>query len=252
MNSRQFFFISLIFLSIAMGINWSKIKPKKQQKVSSPQVRQAVSFEDLQLRDRPPAEEDEDDEEEDDEESNSNQQKNDDLNGDNNQNENQDSGENESSSPGELPSSLPGSSAANETEISDLLLKDDPIMQDYFKITRNPFEPSPYAKLVEELKLEAELAAAPQKQEAKLIKKVTTINNVFTGTIETENGLRAIIDGNLYSKGETYQQHKITEINNEVVIMDTNQEIFIAPKPGVEIDIDEKTGEYSIKDTFEQ
>ena len=140
---------------------------------------------------------------------------------------------------------------ATDSILLDNPLKDDIIMQEYFKLTRNPFETSPYAQLVEKLRLEAELAAQPEDQEEAVAKKVTTINANFSGTIETNRGLRAIIDGNLYLKGDEYQLHKITEINNETVIMDTEEETFIIPKHGVEVNVNEETGEYSITDTFE-
>ena len=266
MNSRQFFFVCLILLSIAMGAKWLKNRPKTPQKPSS-KTRQAVSFNDLQVRETP----DEDDESEESDKDSSNKKSKSQADSEANKEENEsdketlDEGEEEEEeeetekevspeNPEQQIASDTMPITASDTLVLDSPLKDDPIMQEYFKITRNPFETSPYAQLVEKLRLEAELAiaASQKKDEIKEVKKVTVISNALTGSIETSKGLRAIIDGNLYLKGDMYRQHKITEINNEVVIMDTESETFIVTKPGVMVNIDEKTGEYTITDTFEQ
>jgi hypothetical protein len=50
MNSKQLFFFSLILLSVAMGMNWFKNRPKTRP-VKSNRPRVALNLSDLQLQD---------------------------------------------------------------------------------------------------------------------------------------------------------------------------------------------------------
>ncbi len=264
MNIRQLFFISLIVLSIVMGMNWFKNKPKFIERQPS-KPRQAVALTDLQLQEeeeRKKKEEEEKAKDKDKQKEQGEDEEGFDEEGEEGveeegvdeeieETEEVASDENNPAADGNELASDTADLNASDTLMLDNPLKDDPILQDYFKITRNPFETSPYAQLVEKLRLEAELAAQPEEKEEATVKKITKLTGNFSGTIETNRGLRAIIDGNLYLKGDEYQHHKITEINNETVIMDTEEQTFIIPKHGVEVNINEETGEYSITDTFE-
>lgn len=247
-----------------MGMNWFKNKPKFVAKQPS-KPRQAVALDDLKVQEE---EEEEKKRKEEEEAKNKEDQEGEEelaegeeelAKGEEELAEGEEElaegeteeGDAENPADGNEIASGSADLTATDSILLDNPLKDDIIMQEYFKITRNPFETSPYAQLVEKLRLEAELAAQPEEKEEKFVKKVTKINANFSGTIETNRGLRAIIDGNLYLKGDEFQHHKITEINNETVIMDTEEETFIVPKHGVEVNVNEETGEYSITDTFE-
>ena len=264
MNIRQLFFISLIVLSIVMGMNWFKNKPKFVEKQPS-KPRQAVALTDLQLQEEEERKKKEEEEKaknkgnkeeqgEDEEILDEEGEEGVDEEGVEEEVEETEEIASDENNPATDENELASDTAdlnATDTIMLDNPLKDDPILQEYFKITRNPFETSPYAQLVEKLRIEAELAAQPEEKEEIAVKKITKLTANFSGTIETNRGLRAIIDGNLYLKGDEYQRHKITEINNEAVIMDTEEETFIIPKHGVEVNINEGTGEYTLTDTFE-
>lgn len=245
-----------------MGMNWFKNKPKFVAKQPL-KPRQAVALDDLKVQ-----EEEEKKQKEEDAKNKEDQEGEEELaegeeelaegeeelaEGEEELAEGEETEEGAAENPADGNEIASGSAdlTATDSILLDNPLKDDIIMQEYFKLTRNPFETSPYAQLVEKLRLEAELAAQPEEKEEEVVKKVTKINANFSGTIETNRGLRAIIDGNLYLKGDEFQHHKITEINNETVIMDTEEETFIIPKHGVEVNVNEETGEYSITDTFE-
>ena len=246
MNTKHIFFLSLIILSLAMGLNWLKNRPK-QIKVQQPpaKTRQAVNFSDLQIQEDDVDEEDEN--EEDDEEKPQKNKKN--LNNDND-NEDEESEEEEE---GNKKSSKNNKEVvASESLSIENPLKDDPLMQEYFKVTRNPFEVSPYTKLVEKLKLEAEMASRPKfffKGEVKVPKLMS--KGKFTGTIETDRGLAALIDGSLYVIGSEFNGCIIKEIKLNLIILEAEKDEWLLPKTGVNINIDNETGEYTLTDKYE-
>ncbi len=273
MNSKQLFFVSLIILSIAMGLNWFKNRAKFVKKQPPVRTRQAVSLNDLQLQENSNDKEDEEeDEEEDDkkEEKADKENKNDnkkyegevneegegeggegDNEADDNKEKKEENGENEIKPP-DSNASDSIELLASDSHIIDSPLKDDPIMQDYFKMTRNPFETSPYAQLVEKLRLEAEIAAQPVvvvKEKIKVPKLLASAR--FSGTIETARGPKAIIDGGLYENGNEYNNYVIKEVKMNYIILESQDEEWLLPKTGVDIKIDQETGKYTVTDSYE-
>lgn len=245
MNSKQLFFISLIILSVAMGMNWFKNKPKFVKKPIS-KNRQAVNLSDLQIQEEKEKEAAQKAKEE-------NQEENDDSDfideGEESENPETDTIAEGKQEQSEQDSTENSEENASDTASLENPLKDDPIMIEYFQITRNPFETSPYAQLVEKLRQEAELAAIPEEH---ITKKITQLKANFSGIIETNRGLVAIIDANLYKKGDEFGGKKITEIKDDLIIFDTDKETFLLPKTGVNVSINAEEGEYTVTDTYDE
>ena len=258
MNTKQLFFISLIILSVAMGMNWFKNRPALPKKTPPKAPRQAVSLNDLQLQDKEDDKEEEDDEKDKDQKEKENKEGNKTYEGEveeetegEEESEEETEGENkEEKSDSELASGTT-EITASDTQTLDNPLKDDPIMKDYFQLTRNPFETSPYAQLVEKLRIEAELAARPKEvvKEEVIIPKI--MNAKFTGTIETARGPKAIVDGGLYEKGNELNGCIVKEIKMNVILLESETDKWLLPKTGVSIQIDNETGEYNITDNYD-
>ncbi len=259
MNTKQLFFISLIILSVAMGMNWFKNRPARPKKTPPKAPRQAISLNDLQLQekdDEKEEKENDDDEKDEDKKEKENKEGNKTYEGEveeetEEENEGEDEGENGEEKPNSELASGTTEITASDTQTLDNPLKDDPIMKDYFQLTRNPFETSPYAQLVEKLRLEAELAARPKEEvkEEVIIPKI--MNAKFTGTIETARGPKAIVDGGLYEKGNELNGCIVKEIKMNVILLESETDKWLLPKTGVSIQIDNETGEYNITDNYE-
>ena len=258
MNTKQLFFISLIILPVAMGMNWFKNRPARPKKKPTQAPRQAVSLSDLQIQenDEKEKEEDDNDEEKEDKESTASQTSKI-YEGEVEEEEEGSEGEEGEKPEGEQGTET-GELASGTTDINasdsqplDNPLKDDPIMKDYFHLTRNPFETSPYAQLVEKLRIEAELAARPKEviKEEVIVPKI--MNAKFTGTIETARGPKAIVDGSLYEKGNELNGCIVKEIKMNMILLESGTEKWLLPKTGVDIQIDQETGNYSVTDNFD-
>ena len=249
MNTKQLFFISLIILSVAMGMNWFKNRPARPKKKPNQAPRQAISLSDLQIQENEgqKEEDDEDEDEKEDKESTASQTSKI-YEG---EVEEEEGGEEEGEKPegeqgtGELASGTTDINASDSQPL-DNPLKDDPIMKDYFQLTRNPFETSPYAQLVEKLRLEAELAARPKEEIKEVVIVPKIMNARFTGTIETARGPKAIVDGSLYEKGNELNGCIVKEIKMNMILLESGTQKWLLPKTGVDIKIDSETGEYSV------
>ena len=249
MNTKQLFFISLIILSVAMGMNWFKNRPARPKKKPNQAPRQAISLSDLQIQENEgqKEEDDEDEDEKEDKESTASQTSKI-YEG---EVEEEEGGEEEGEKPegeqgtGELASGTTDINASDSQPL-DNPLKDDPIMKDYFQLTRNPFETSPYAQLVEKLRLEAELAARPKEEIKEVVIVPKIMNARFTGTIETARGPKAIVDGSLYEKGNELNGCIVKEIKMNMILLESGTQKWLLPKNGVDIKIDSETGEYSV------
>lgn len=258
MNTKQLFFISLIILSVAMGMNWFKNRPARPKKKPNQVPRQAVSLSDLQIQDD--NEKDEDDEEKEDKEDKESTASQTSKVYEGEVEEEEEGGEGEEGEGGEKPEGEHGTGElasgttdvnASDSQTLDNPLKDDPIMKDYFQLTRNPFETSPYAQLVEKLRIEAELAARPKEEIKEEIIVPKIMNARFTGTIETARGPKAIVDGSLYEKGNELNGCIVKEIKMNMILLESGTEKWLLPKTGVDIKIDPETGDYSVTDTFD-
>lgn len=231
MNGKQLFCLSLILLSIAMGLHWNKNKPKPRPKQTG-QKRVALNIDDLQLRDNPDSENspsETGDEEGDDQVTDPAAEPED--------------GEDTAEKP--IDSTATASAViASATEQVDEL-GNDPIIASLRSIPRNPFETSPYSRLVEEIRA---LRNLPEDVEIEK-KSVKLLNANFSATIATRKELVAVIDSRLYRKGELFQDKKITEIKNEIVSLEQGNDLFILPKVGVNVTVAED-GTYTVEDNF--
>jgi hypothetical protein len=223
MNSKQIFFFSLIVLSVVMGVDWYKHRPIKPK---TPQAaRTAINIDEIE-----PIEEE-------------------DLPEDN------DSPETETN-----PATKPedGSEGKDSQTPKSVLLKPqskieelgqtDPVIASFLSLKRNPFEVSPYAKLIEQLKKKAE-AEAVKVNQPKETAKVTRLNSVYSASIAIGTTLMAVIDSKTYKEGEIFNDMRIKEIKPEIVLLEKNNDKFLIPKRGVNLVISED-GSYSIEDTY--
>jgi len=223
---KKLFFLSLIVLSVAMGIKWNNIRPKT--KTGPARQRVALNLQDLQLQDNPDAESSETDG----------------AAADSDQKAPEDG---ETQQEGETPDEQTEPSEGSETETAvatDTVGLDDPILLALRNMKRNPFERSPYAQLVLEIQKKEEIAAQPTEK-----KSVKLLNAKFTATIETRKELVAVIDSRLYRKGEMFQNKKISEIKSEIVSLESGPDTFLIPKFGVNVSIAED-GTYTVDDSF--
>lgn len=243
MNSKQLFFFSLLLLSVAMGMHWFKNRPKTKP-VSKNRPRVALNLSDLQLQD---------------------------------EGQQSSTGEGEIAGEGEIPiepgegevasdtgeivdgepvtdpsasgttdlASATTDLASGSTDVTDPMLN-DPIILALKSMPRNPFERSPYAQLVEQLRMASDI---PPEEEEKKIVSLLTAN--FSATIKTSTELVAVIDSRLYRKGDLFQEKKISEITTELVSLKANGAVFLIPKTGVTVNIAED-GTYSVVDSFQK
>ncbi|GAB4275458.1 MAG: hypothetical protein Kow0029_16630 [Candidatus Rifleibacteriota bacterium] len=238
MNGKQLFCLSLIILSVAMGMHWFKNKPKKKKKVSD-RPRVALNLDDLQLQDEEPNKKQDKKEPSGSTDTDNNQDSPDETSPENHGSPDSNENGNETAASG--TSEIPDTASTTEELNPEL---NDPIIIALKSMPRNPFETSPYAKLVEELR------AAEDAPEEEVIKKTTNLINAnFSATIKTKNELVAIIDSRLYRKGDLFQGKEITDIKPELVFLDTASQLFLIPKVGVKVDI-ATDGTYTFEDTF--
>lgn len=238
MNGKQLFCLSLIILSVVMGLHWFKNRPKERKKPKD-RPRVALNLDDLQIQDG----ENPEDIPEDNPEDNPPPDENDPENPENPED-------------GEPPpdDAVPGdeASASGTTDLAAIASAgselppelNDPIIIALRTMQRNPFEVSPYAQLVERLR---ELENKPE--EVEIIKTTKLLQANFTATIRTRKELVAVIDSRLYRKGDSFQDRKITEIDPEMVKIDTPSSLFIIPKVGVEVNI-ATDGTYTFEDSY--
>ncbi|MBU1109834.1 MAG: hypothetical protein KKB51_24345 [Candidatus Riflebacteria bacterium] len=233
---KKLFFLSLIVLSVVMGMHWLKNRPKIRPKQARERV--ALNLQDLQVQDKEPGETKNPDD-------NPPKQGNPDQ-GD----ENSDTGKPEGADSQNNPDNPDESNTPAEVKPGDVIADgDDPLMADPLIIAlrsmrRNPFEHSPYAQLVQELQKKEEIASKPgEKKSVKLL----TAN--FSATIQTRKELVAVIDSRLYRKGEFFQDKKISEIKSEIIALESGTGTYLIPKRGVNVSIAED-GTYTFVDNF--
>lgn len=245
MNGKQLFCLSLIILSVVMGLHWFKNKPKERKKVKD-RPRVALDLDDLQIQDdKPPADSPDGDDPPLDTPP---EDSPDDIPGD-------ETGDTPEDQPGEgdianqSPEDNNASSTTDLTASGSLDLPpelNDPIIIALRSMPRNPFETSPYAKLVEKLR---EQESQPEEEE--IIKTTQLLQANFTATIRTRQELLAVIDSKLYRKGDPFGDNQITDIKPELVKIDTPSSLFIIPKVGVRVNI-ATDGSYTFEDSYRQ
>lgn len=124
-------------------------------------------------------------------------------------------------------------------------LNADPVIFAFNHLKRNPFERSPYVKLIEKIKKE-EKKVAEETGKGKVTKQLQA---VYSATIQTDNDLVAVIDSNLYRKGSKFKNAKISSITQELVYLNTPTTLYLIPKVGVKLNI-ASSGAYTFSDDF--
>ena len=237
MNSKQLFFFSLILLSVAMGMHWFKNRPKTRP-VKSNRPRVALNLSDLQLQDGTEASGTSETGEDTTEQPEEGQE--------NPIDETEGDGEETGEPPADGEESPDAASGTTEIASAAIDIMDsDPIIVALKKMPRNPFERSPYAQLVEQLRMAMDAKDEPEEKKA-----VSLLTAAFSATIQTESELVAVIDRSLFRKGETFQDKKITDIKPEYVTMENDSGVFLLPKTGVNININPEDGTYTVEDNY--
>lgn len=126
-------------------------------------------------------------------------------------------------------------------------LNADPVIFAFNHLKRNPFEQSPYVKLIEHVKKEKEQIANDTGTGSG--KETRLINANFSATIKTDNELVAVIDSRLYRKGDQFRSSKISSITPELVFLNTPKILYLIPKVGVKVNI-ASNGIYTYTDDF--
>jgi hypothetical protein len=232
-----------------MGMHWFKNRPKKpKKKTNRPRV--ALNIDDLQIQD-----EDDIDNDSQDESAKPDDAKNPDADTsdeepdkqpDDSQGGEQNDQDDQSTEEGQTASGTEEIVAVASEAIDLPPELDDPVIASLRSLPRNPFQESPYALLVEQLRA-AEDQADEVVEEVK--KEVQLLPANFTGTIKTPSELVAVIDSRLYRQGDLFKDRKITQIKSEIVAMDTGPNLFLIPKVGVKVDI-ASDGTYTYEDSF--
>lgn len=219
----RLFYLSLLILSIAMGTQFYKNRPKQTPK-KPPRPAASVNLDDLDLQQSPESA----------------------------------SG---TSKPGVPPDTEAPDGTATSTTIAipsdsadlrppndETELRKDPVILGFEKLQRNPFEPSPFAKMIEQAQASAAAEMAANPTRTSKTKPTEIMTTTFGGTIETKNALVAIIDRNVYRTGDTYMGKTIRKIEKTHITLDDADKIYLMPKFGVKIQIKDDT--LSVVDEF--
>lgn len=222
-----------------MGMHWFKNRPKTRPvKTNRPRV--ALNLSDLQLQDGTEATD-----------TTAVENGNPDQPEEGQDGEETPAGETETgeTGTGEATSGNEGSETASDTtEVASAavdIMDSDPVIMALKKMPRNPFERSPYAQLVEQLRMAMDVKDEPEEKKA-----VSLLTAAFSATIQTESELVAVIDRSLFRKGESFQDKKITDIKPEYVTLENDSGVFLLPKTGVNININPEDGTYTVEDNF--
>ncbi|HOY67188.1 MAG TPA: hypothetical protein PLP29_09875 [Candidatus Ozemobacteraceae bacterium] len=228
---KRMFFLSLLILSIAMGAQFYKNRPKTAPKKPK-RPAAAVNLDDLELRQ--PGDEGGD--------------------GDETATDSLEiAGSPRDGVASGTATDTAGLASATETPdevaaATDSSAIGDPVLLAFANLKRSPFEPSPFAKLVEQAQASAAAALAADPVKASKTKPTEVLNAPFGGTIETHNTLVAVIDKRLYRVGDQFQGKTIRKIEKTHVTLDDPAKIYLLPKLGVNITISSDT--VSVTDDF--
>ncbi len=209
MNGGKFFFFSLIILSVVMGHNWLKNRPKPQKKPKKPP--QAVNLDDLEITRptgpiSPPA-----------------------ASTTASEPENAPSEALASETPEVPPDEANPASAPVEVASTPTPLDGDPVLFAFRNLRRNPFETSPFAAM----RAAAGKPANTENPEEEVpVKIFTVLSAPFTGTIETSKETVAILKQRLVREGEKYEEKTIKKIGKSLITLEDASGTYFIPKNG--------------------
>lgn len=211
-----------------MGLDWFKNRPKYVPKVSK--TREAIKLEELESekkeskKEELEKEEEEEGEEEEEKEENKHKENNED---------------------GEKGHSREQNNKADNEETEQV----DPVIVAFKQLKRNPFEQSPYVKLIEQLKQREAEKLAVQNRPAEKVALPIQLNAQYSASIKFGKELKAMINSKTYGVGDEFENKKIKEITPELVILKDATGKFLIPKKGVQLNI-AQDGTYTIEDTY--
>ncbi|NLI75295.1 MAG: hypothetical protein GX442_02490 [Candidatus Riflebacteria bacterium] len=227
---KRLFFLSLIVLSVAMGVNWFKNRPKIKPKPKKAAV--AVSLDDLEIASQttpvasaPGA---------------ATAEGSEDAPG-------AGPGEEQPIDAAASQSAHPEDHAEAVTSAPSHVASDvDPVIQAFTDLPRMPFEPSPFLEMQ---RVAGTVQQSGTEEEKKVVKTTRIIQAPFMGTIETPTNLMAILDSRLYKAGDTFQDLEIKKIERHLIIMEDASGTVLIPKRGVVVNV-ASDGTYTYDDTF--
>ncbi|MBF0408503.1 MAG: hypothetical protein HQM10_14220 [Candidatus Riflebacteria bacterium] len=145
-----------------------------------------------------------------------------------------------------------------ENKLADENLKkfnQDNVFVAWNDLKKGLFQPSPFVKLIDDMKKEKEekerIKAQPVVPKV-LLRTREIIQAPFTGTIETDKSLIAIIDRSFYKVGQDFQGKKITRIDSKVITLDDASTTFLIPKKGVRISLSQDSDNFEIEDDYDK
>ncbi len=207
---KKIFFLSLIFLAAVMARDWYANRPKEPKKPKNAPAPVALNLDDLEVK-TPGASET--------------------SPPDGATPPDETPPENASDTEGVEPNTA--STTAQASASADL--GEDPVMTAWKKLPRNPFEPSPFLKLVEEAKA---AAAVENAATGKITTKAVQILQApFGATIETDKGFVAVVDRRLLKKGDEYEGRPIRKIDRYTIWLEDASATYIIPKTGVTVTV---------------
>ncbi|MFZ2957873.1 MAG: hypothetical protein WA705_13380 [Candidatus Ozemobacteraceae bacterium] len=130
----------------------------------------------------------------------------------------------------------------------------DRIMEAWMKVSRTPFEASPFLKMIEDsqkAKAASEAEALTVATQTVTVKRKPTqaISAAFSGTIETEKGLFAIIDKRTYQEGQDFGGRIIKKIEKSLITLENPSGIYLLPKTGASVSV-ASDGTVTFRDEF--
>ena len=124
--------------------------------------------------------------------------------------------------------------ASETASITAVISNKDPVDAAWEKISRSPFEPSPFTKMLEDAGKKAGGSG-----EAAIIKRKPThrLDAPFTGLVETDRDLVAIIGGRLFRLDQDYEGKTIKKVGTQVVMLEDPGAFYVMPKKGIIVNI---------------
>jgi hypothetical protein len=240
-SGKKLFFLSLIILSVFMGRDWYKNRPKEKKVRKGKAVQLPVN-----LAGEPSPSTPDDPDAPDPETGNASDAVA--VAGDNAS----DTQELTASAAAELAASATAAIATPTAEVASEPIQvakyDDPVLMAFDDLGSSTFDPSPFTKMMADAGKVAN-ESGEVKSTAKLTKLLTA---PFGGLIETDEELQAIIGRKIYKIGMEYEGKTVKKVEWDMVTLEDAQAVYILPKKGVEISVASDGTHNILGDTFKK
>lgn len=260
MNSRQLFFLSLVILSVAMAVNWFRNRPEPVTVSPAASSRaRGVRYEDFEIKDTQDKITlddsddfllDDPDDRYDKKVKKCEQESQTDKKSDSKEEKEIVKEEKEEEPKDKHTEKKDSTYEQSIPKFATGKIVEDKLIKNLLQLRRNPFSYSPYLKMIDDLSVErTQIQEVSQQQQIVEKRDVRIINARFTATIETEGKIVAVIDSELFKVGDIFRGNSIKSIKEEYVRLETEDTMFLIPKHGVNISIEE-SGAYTVVDSF--